>query len=45
MSLNSISKGSKNFEYSRFFGGTAKLKPLHRTIFHDHLSYSLNNQI
>ena len=33
ISLNSISKGSKNYEYSIVFGGMAKHKPLHRTIF------------
>ena len=33
ISLNDISMGSKSSEHSIVFGGMAKLKPLHRTIF------------
>ena len=36
--LNSISKSTRNSEYSIVFGGMAKLIPLDRTIF----SWSLN---
>ena len=33
ISLNSVSKGTKNSEYLIVFGGMAKFKPLDRTIF------------
>ena len=39
ISRNSNSKGSKNSEYSIYFGFTKKLRPLHNTLF----SKSLNS--